>query len=273
MKLKNVLGSLNHLISILISLVMVVPLLLIVNNSLKESSQASSMGFDLPKSLHFENYSIVIEKGKLAHTFLNSVMYSGFSTIIGILLASMAAYVFARNKSKMNRMMYLFVIMGIAMPINYVTLTKVMQFTHLINSQAGIIILYAAFQIPFSVFLIYGFVEGVPKELDEAAVVDGCGPNRAFFQVVFPLLRPVAITAAILIFMNTWNEFVLPLYYLNDTSNWPMTLAIYNFFGQFSKNWNLVSADIVLTSLPVVIVYLFGQKYIVSGMVSGSVKG
>jgi raffinose/stachyose/melibiose transport system permease protein len=135
------------------------------------------------------------------------------------------------------------------------------------------IILYATLQIPFAVFLIYGFVASIPRELDEAATIDGCGPFQLFFRVVLPLLTPVVVTTAILSFLNTWNDFIMPLYYLNSSANWPMTLAVYNFFGQFKQSWNLVSADILLTILPVLVVYLAGQRFILSGMASGAVKG
>ena len=159
------------------------------------------------------------------------------------------------------------------MPVNYVTLTKVMQATHLINTVVGIIILYAATKIPFAVFLIYAFIESVPKEIDEAAIMDGCGAFTLFYFVVFPLLTPAWVTAAILSFLDFWSEFILPLYFLQSSTKWPMTLAVYNFFGMFETNWNLVSADIVLTILPVIVVYIIGQRYIISGMTTGSVKG
>ena len=122
-------------------------------------------------------------------------------------------------------------------------------------------------------FLIHGFVAKVPVDLDEAAVIDGCGPIRLFFLVVFPMLKPAIATSAVLTFLNTWNEFVSPLYFLNKTEQWPMTLSVYNFFGMYFKDWNLVCADILLTSLPVLLVYLLGQRYIVSGMTAGAVKG
>jgi raffinose/stachyose/melibiose transport system permease protein len=163
--------------------------------------------------------------------------------------------------------------MGIAIPLNFFTLTKVMQWTHLINSRTGMIVLYTATQIPFSVFLIYGFVESVPRELDEAAIIDGCDPLRLFFSVIFPLLKPVLVTAAVLNFVGVWNDFILPLYYLNSSDNWPMTLAVYNFFGQYRQDWSLVSADILLTIIPVVGLYLIGQRFILSGMTSGAIKG
>ena len=159
------------------------------------------------------------------------------------------------------------------MPTNFVTLMKVMQITHLINTQFGVILLYAASSIPFNVFLIYAFVETLPRELDEAAIIDGCSPTRLFFSVIYPLLTPVLVTAGVLNLLGIWNEFLLPLYYLNRSAYWPMTLAVYNFFGQFESDWSLVSADIVLTILPVILVYLLAQRFILSGMTAGSVKG
>ena len=157
--------------------------------------------------------------------------------------------------------------------MNYVSLMKVMQLTMLNNTQIGICLLYAAMQIPFTIFLMYGFIGTVPRELDEAGIIDGCSPLSLFFRIVFPLLKPIIVTTIVLTFMNTWNEFITPLYYLSNSDLWPMTLAVYNFFGQFDTSWNLVCADIVLTSLPVVIIYLVGQKYIISGMTTGAVKG
>ena len=170
-------------------------------------------------------------------------------------------------------MIYLLLILGIAMPTNFVTLTSVMQATHLINTQLGIILLYAATQIPFSVFLIYAFISRLPQELEEAAFIDGATPIRAFRSVVFPQLTPVLVTCAVLNILNLWNEFLLPLYYLNKSSAWPMTLAVYNFFGQYLSDWSLVSADVVLTIVPVILVYLVAQRWIQSGVSAGAVKG
>lgn len=263
----------KNLLIWIVDLFILVPLVLIFINSLKDKYQSSSMGMDLPKSIHLENFTTVINQGKLFGSFFNSMLYAGTSIVLGALLASMAAYVLSRNKTKLNKFVYLFIILGIAMPVNYVSLTKVMQLTHLMNKQFGICLLYTAMQIPFSIFLIYGFINSIPKELDEAGTIDGCSPLRLFFSVIFPLLKPVVATVAILNFMGAWNDFVTPLYYLNDSHKWPMTLAVYNFFGQYQMSWNLVCADIVLTSLPVIIIYLIGQKYIISGMTSGSVKG
>ncbi|GBF74381.1 ABC transporter permease [Paenibacillus sp. 598K] len=266
-------ATLRHLVVWAVSLVMLIPLLLILLNSFKTQGEAASMSFEWPNKWEFSNYSIVIESGKLLQSFGNSMLYSVTSVVLGIILCSMAAFVLSRKKTRWNRFIYFFIVLGIAMPVNHIALIKVMQAFNLMNTQVGLSLLYTALQIPFSVFLVYGFVSTVPRELDEAGVMDGCGSNTLFFRVIFPLLMPVAVTVMLLNFLASWNEFIFPLYYLNSSSLWPMTLAVYNFFGRYETAWNLVSADIVLTSLPVIVIYLLGQRYIVSGMTAGSVKG
>lgn len=273
MKKRKMFAVITNIIAWLISAVCLIPLLLILVNAFKDSKAASAMALTLPTSLHFENFMLVIEKGKLLASFLNSVVYSVGSVALCTILAALAAYVLSRNATRLNRILYLFLVLGITMPINYVALTKVMMTLHLNNTRQGIILLYTAMQLPFSVFLIHGFVAKIPVDLDEAAVIDGCGPVRLFFKVVLPLLKPALATVIVLVFLNTWNEFVSPLYFLSSSTAWPMTLSVYNFFGMYFKDWNLVCADILLTSMPVIAVYLFGQKYIVTGMTAGSVKG
>jgi raffinose/stachyose/melibiose transport system permease protein len=272
-KRKQVKRLTNHATAMIISLVMVIPIYLLLVNSLKDSVQARSMGIEFPTSIVWENYLTVIEQGKLAQAFANSLLYAVGANIVCIVFSTGAAFALSRNRTKLNRFWYFFIVMGIAIPLNYVTMTRMMQLTHLINTQLGIILLYAAFKIPFSVFVIYAFVETIPTEIDEAATIDGCTPLQLFFTIIFPLLRPAWITIAVLNFLDFWSEFVMPLYFLSSSDKWPMTLAVYNFFGIYEANWNLVSADVVLTILPVVLVYLLGQRYIISGMTTGAVKG
>jgi ABC-type sugar transport system, permease component len=257
----------------LISLTVIIPLLLIVFNALKNDMDASTMSFSIAPYIKWDNFSTVIEQGKLIISFFNSVLYSVVSVALCALFSTMAAYVLYRRKDGLSKGLYFFISLGIAMPVNYVSLTWVMQATHLNNTQFGICLLYAAMWIPFSVFLAYGFIGSVPKQLDEAGIIDGCSPLRLFFSIILPLLKPIIVTIAVLNFMNAWNEFISPLYFLNNSDQWPMTLAVYNFFGQFQMSWNLVCADILLTSLPVFIIYLFGQRFIISGMTAGAVKG
>ena len=256
-----------------LSIVLLAPLLLILFNSFKTGKAAAEMNLALPASLEWSNFAVVIEKGKLGTTFLNSMLYSVCSVLLCTLLCTMASYVLSRNRRRLHNFLYLFLVLGIAMPINFIPLMKVMQIAKLMNTRIGIILLYTATQTPFNVFLIHSFVSKISPEIDEAAVIDGASPFGLFFRIVMPLMKPVLVTVMVLTFLNTWNEFVMPLYFLGSTDKWPMTLAVYNFFGMYFKDWNLVCADIVLTSLPVIVVYLLGQKYIVSGMTAGAVKG
>lgn len=263
----------GHLLAIFASLIMFVPVYLIAVNSLKSKGEAAAMGMGFPSNLNWANFLTVIDQGKLITSFFNSMLYATGSTVVATFVAALAAFVLSRNRTKMNRFLYFFLIMGIALPLNFFTLTTMMQLSHLINTKQGMIVLYAAMQTPFSVFLIYGFIETIPRELDEAAIIDGCGPVQLFFRVILPLLTPVLVTSGLLSFLGVWNDFLLPLYYLNSSSNWPMTLAVYNFFGQYQQSWNLVSADIVLTILPVLVIYLAGQRFILGGLTGGAVKG
>lgn len=275
MRIKKTLQNIfSNGIAWVITIISLIPLVLILFNALKTSKAASDMNLKLPTfPIPVENFSTVIERGKLATSFINSCVYSIGSVILCAILAAAASYALCRNKTKLNRIIYMFIILGITMPINYVALMKVMSALHLMNSMLGIVLLYTAMQLPFSVFLLHGFVARIPVELDEAAVIDGCSPIRIFIYIIFPLLKPALATVVVLTFLNTWNEFVSPLYFLSSSSKWPMTLSVYNFFGMYFKDWNLVCSDIMLTSLPVIVVYLLGQKYIVSGMTAGAVKG
>ena len=263
----------KQLIACILSGIVLVPFLVIVVNSLKTESEAALMDLSPPKSFRWENYSVAIERGKLITSFFNSSLYSVTATIISVLVNSMAAFVLSRRRTRLNQFLYLFIMLGIMLPINYIALIRVMQVLHLLNTRTGIILLYTAINVPFGTFILYGFVETIPRELDEAGLIDGANPLQLFFGIVFPLLKPAIVTVALLSFMGIWNDFMLPLYVLNRTSHWPMTLAVYNFFGQYQSEWNLIFADIVLTCLPVFVVYLLGQKWIVSGMVAGAIKG
>lgn len=140
------------------------------------------------------------------------------------------------------------------------------------NTRVGIIMVFTSAMIPFCVFTIRNFVISVPVELDEAAVIDGAGPLSLFFKIIMPLLKPTMVTCFILQFMTVWSDFLTPLYLSSKSRLFPMTMAVYQFFGKNKSYWNYIFADIVLTCIPVIIVYMIGQKYIVGGMTSGAVK-
>ncbi len=270
---KSVGNIVINIITIFISLIILIPILVLFLNSFKTQGESNKMSLSLPRKWMFENYKTVIEQGKLVSSFFNSLLYATASVSIIIVVVSAAAFVIARNRKGINNFIYYFIISGIAIPINNVALMKVMQSLHLVNTRIGIILIYAAINIPLSLFLCYGFISTIPREIDEAAVIDGCGPIRLFTKIILPLLKPITSTLFVLNFMAVWNDFTMPLYYLNNSEKWPMTLAVYNFFGAFENSWNLVSADIIVTLLPVLFVFILGQKYIVGGVSAGSVKG
>jgi len=264
---------LRQITALLLSLIVIIPMLLVIINSFKTRNEALVMNFSLPRKLMFENYLEVIERGKLISSFFNSLIYSFGSITIATLATLMAAFVLARNKTKLNNIIYYFIIAGIVLPLNMVSLMTVMKSLDLVNTKIGIILLYAGLLIPLSLFITYGFFSTVPIEIDEAAVIDGCGSYMLFFNIILPLMKPVAVTLVVLNFLTVWNQFLLPLYFLNSSLNWPMTLAVYQFFGLYDQAWNLVSADVILTALPILLLYIAGQKFIIAGITAGAVKG
>ncbi|WP_339315830.1 carbohydrate ABC transporter permease [Paenibacillus sp. FSL R10-2734] len=249
------------------------PLYLIISNSLKTTQEAMSIDFHWPSKLQWANYSEAFAGGNLIRSFFNSMLMSSVSAAISILVTAMAAFVLVRNRDKWNKIIYNYFFIGLVAPLNYVTTIKALQMLHLQNTFSGIILIFATLGIPFAVFLFYGFISSVPRELDEAAIIDGCGLGRLFFKVVFPLLTPVTITGFILNFLGAWNDFVTPLYLLNRQNKLGMINSIYEYFGMHFNQWNMIFTIIVLTVFPVLVLYMFGQKYIISGMVSGSLKG
>jgi len=154
-----------------------------------------------------------------------------------------------------------------------ISLIEVLKKLHLYNQYVGLILVYVAIFLPMTMLLAYSAVKALPKEMDEAAMVDGCGPLRLFFGIIIHLMKPVITTICVTQFMFIWNDFQFPLYLISDSNKWTLVLGVYGFIGKYSSQWNLVCAHILISSLPIVLIYLFGQKYIVDGMVSGAVKG
>ena len=256
----------------LLALVILVPLAIVVLASLKTKPEAATMDLTLPAMPQWGNYLEAIRRGGLVRAFFNSVLISSVSATVCILVSSTAGFVLSRNRTRLNNAIFNYIFLGLIAPLNYITTIKTFQVLHIMNSYVGIILLYIALGIPFAVFAYYGYMHTIPRELDEAAVIDGCNPWQMFSRVIFPLLKPVTITVLVLNFLGAWNDFISPLYLLNRQSTWPMVLSVYNFFGMHFNEWNMISAVILLGTLPVMLLYLFGQRYIVSGMTSGAVK-
>lgn len=257
----------------LLSLIIIVPFLIVVFNAFKTKPEALNMELSLPTALHFENFAKVWEDADILNSLKNSLILSVTSVTITVIASSMCAYVISRYRTRLNRFIYVYFAMGLMVPVSMVTIVKVLRTIHLYNTLPGTILVCVALIMPLSVFLYYGFISGIPKELDEAAVIDGAKAVRIFVQVIFPLLKPATVTVIMINFLNVWNDFQIPLYTLADPDKAVIVQKVYNFYGTYTASWNLVSVTILYAILPILVVYLFGQKYIISGMVAGSVKG
>ncbi len=269
---RKIQNMLKHVLCIVLSLMVVIPFYMVLINSFKTKGEAARMSLSLPKVWHFENYLYVVEQGRLVQGFINSLSYALISTSIGVITCAMASFVLCRRRSKLNTFLYYFFICGLFFPVNYVTLVKVLKIFNLTNCRTGIIITFTSAMIPFCIFTIRNFILSVPIELDEAAVLDGAGPLSLFFRIIIPLLKPTLVTCFILQFMGVWNDFLTPLYLSSKSKLFPMTMSVYQFFGKNQNYWNYIFADIILTTIPVIILYMVGQKYIVGGLTSGAVK-
>lgn len=257
----------------LLSLVIIVPFLIVIFNAFKTKTESINMELSLPTQLHWENFSKVWEDGNILRSYGNSILISVTSVVLTVLVAAMAAYVLSRNRTRFNRFLYVYFSLGLMFPLSMVTVVKVMRVLHLYNNRLGVILLFAALMTPLSIFLYYGFITGIPKELDEAAVMDGASAVRTFFQVLFPIMKPVTVTIIMIDFLSAWNDFTTPLYLLPDPDKAVVVQQVYNFYGTFTASWNLVCVTILYAIIPILVVYVLGQRYIISGLVSGSVKG
>lgn len=258
---------------ILLSLVIIVPLLLMIFGSFMNNVEVMQFKIRFPEKWLFSNYVTVFEQGGLARAFINGIVITVISCLINIVTSSAAAFILARRESKLSSFLYLFFFMGLIAPMSTITTIRVVQWLGFYGTISSVVFIYAALNMAFSIFLYSGFVKSLNKALDEAAFIEGANALQVFFRIVTPLLLPVNATVAIMVFMGVWNDISIPLYFLPDSSNWTMPLSVYNFYGMYSRDWNLIFAVLVLTSLPVIILYVFAQKFIVSGMTAGAMKG
>lgn len=258
---------------LLASLLILLPVLIMIFGSFKTSAEVLDFSLKLPEKWMFSNYVRVFEEGELARAFWNSVLITGISSIINIVASSAASFILARRETKLANTLYMYFFMGLIAPMSTITTIRIVQALGFYGSITSVILIYASLNTAFSVFLYSGFIKTIPKALDEVAFLEGANVLGVFFRIVTPLILPVNATVAIMVFMSVWNDITIPLYFLTDSSTWTMPLSIYNFYGKYSREWNLIFANLVLTSLPVFILYLFGQKYIVSGLTAGAVKG
>ncbi|MBQ9952691.1 MAG: carbohydrate ABC transporter permease [Clostridia bacterium] len=251
------------------------PFLFMLLNSFKDRSAASKMNMRWPESFHPENYLDVIQAsgGVLPLAFKNSFILTVSVVAATVVICSMTAFYIQRRDNKTAHIASGLLMMGLMVPVAVMPSIWVLQTLGLFRSKLGLIFIQIAIGMPFSMMLYRGFIASVPREIDEAAEIDGCGTARLFFQVIFPILKPVTATVIILSSINVFNDFSNALYFLPGSGNATVQLTLYNFMGAYSNRWNLVFADVVIICVPMVILFLLFNKQIVAGMTAGSVKG
>lgn len=257
-------------------LMIVLPLYLTVISSFKDTSQITGNFFGLPNPFTLDNFERLLTDG-ISKYFVNSISIAVVSIVLITLFIPMAAFSIARNisRKKAFTFMYSFLILGIFVPFQVIMIPITSMMTKLgLSNIPGLIILYLAYAVPQTLFLYVGYIKtAIPVELDEAAEIDGCGKFRMYFQITFPLMKPMHATTLIINALWIWNDFLLPLLILNkDDSNWTLPLFQYNYQGQYFSDYGPSFASYVIGIITILIVYLIFQKNIISGMTSGSVK-
>lgn len=263
---------------IVLALLFISPILLVLMNSFKGKNYLGTEPFAFPSSesfVGFDNYIEGAEKIDFFTSFLSSLFITVFAVALIVLCTSMCAWFIVRVKEWYSKLLYLLCAFSMIVPFQMVMypMTQISAMLKL-NNIVGIIFVYLGFGAGLAVFMFVGFIKSVPLEIEEAAMIDGCGPIRTFFLVVFPILKPTAITVAILNAMWIWNDYLLPYLLLNtsDTKTLPMAIQ-YLRGGYGSIDMANMMAMIVLSIIPIIIFYLVCQKYIIKGIVAGAVKG
>ena len=260
---------------IVTAVVWIAPFVFIVFTSLKANSTVmGSSAFAPPTSLEWRNFSGAWARGHFSTTVLNSAVITLVKVPLGLMISAMAAYALSRIRLPAGRAIFLLVLFGTMLPFQVMLapLFTLVNSFGLINTKLGIILPYLAFGVPYQVFILHGFFSEVPKELSEAALVDGASHFTIFRRIFLPISLPVLAALLILDFVATWNEFAMALVILQDNSTWTLPLGLMSFQSQFQSDYGQLNAAIVMTVLPATIVYLIFQRYFVSGLTSGAIK-
>lgn len=259
-----------------LALLFLTPIFIIINYSFKTKKELYlNSPLSLPESLNFDNYIKAFDKLDLVTTFGNTLFYTVISVFLLAVLCGVTAWAIARCKRKFFKFCYVYFIVGILIPYQALFLPiYIIGFNlHLTNTRYGIIFMYVATGISFGVFLMNSFMSTVPLELEEAARIDGCSVYRTYFSVVLPLLRPAMATLVIMQAFQIWNDYLLASLYVSKNDLKTLTVSIQSLFSAQSNDYTTAMAAIVISVLPIVILFLALQKYFIKGMTVGAVKG
>jgi raffinose/stachyose/melibiose transport system permease protein len=256
--------------------IFIVPFIFMFLTAAKDSSQAAELKFSLPTSWAIiQNIKDAFSARDylLVTAFRNSIILTVASVTILVIVSAMVGFVIQRRPGPVAKIANLFVLSGLIIPPAVVPTIWVLQRMHLFKTLPGLILVEVAFNMSFCVLLFRAFVAAIPRELDQAALIDGCSGFSLFFRVIFPLLRPVTITVIITTSVFIFSDFVNPLYFLPGDQNATVQLTLFNFKSQYTTQYNLLFTDILLITLPPLILFIFFNRKIVSGMTAGAVKG
>lgn len=261
---------------IIVSVIMLLPIYYLLVTTFKTPAEAVASPLGFPVHFTFDNYAKAIEAMNYGQALKNNLIITVVSVLFLVIFASMAAYVIARSKSRLFRFMYSVFLVGLIIPfqVSIIPLYKIISGVDLMNTHLGVILVNVfCINLPLSIFLMRGFINTVPQELEEAALIDGCGTFQCFWRIIFPLLKPIVSTVAILNTLSIWNDFMTPLLFLQSSEKQVLLQQVYRNVGPFSTDWTSFFPMLVMATLPLVIFYLIMQKQIIEGVVAGAVKG
>ena len=254
----------------------VVPFVFILFMAFKDREQASLLDFSLPASNNLINNIVEVVQARdymLLTAFLNSTILTVVSVAAMVIFGALVAFVRQRRLSRWNRAIDLLVLSGLIIPPAVVPTIWVLQELGIFRTLSGLILVEVALGLSFTILLFQAFIATIPRELDEAAILDGAGPMRLFFRVIFPLLKSVIVTVIVVQSVFVFNDFVHPLYFLPGDENATVQLTLFNFQSQFETQYNLLFTDVLLITIPMLLLFIFFNKRIVEGMTAGAVKG
>lgn len=281
-KKSSVHGKTNILLTVILILgcvTILFPLYMTIVIALKSPSEMTNDvagALSLPKSFSLDNFAEAMRVTDFWHSLGNSVLITGVTIILSLVIHSMAGYAIGRtmNRKKGFKMIYFYIVSGMFVPFAILMMPLVKQTANLgLDNMAGVVILYTVFYMPMNVMLYSGYMKNVPMAMEEAADMDGASAWRTYWTIIFPMMKPMHATVAVLTALGTWNDVMTPLVTMSGSDNVTLPLAQLNFQTQFGTNYNLAFASYLLALLPIVIFYIICQKQIIGGVASGAVKG
>ena len=265
----------KNILVLVFALIYLSPLYIAAVNSIKPYDEVIKSPLQLPVHATLQNFKDAFESSNMLALYENSVLITGASVVLLIIITSMAAYIIARRTGKVYQALYIFSLAGIMIPpvVTLIPSIKTLSALHLLYTMPGLLLFYGGTYFSTTIFIYVGFIKTIPKSIDESAYIDGANPIITFFKIIFPLVKPCTATAVIFLGMWIWNDFLNPMYILGFRGGKTITTGIYNAIGTYTSRWNLVFANVLLASLPIIILYLFMQKTFMKGLTSGAVKG